>query len=100
MSRHLSARFRAWHGRWLEGHVSQRQEQLSDDWFLGRVDGLKPSRTSVQRNNDTTRPPYAPYSRYRVDWLAAEPAAAASTASSASSTSSGGGGGGGGSGDK
>ena len=69
VSRHLSARFRAWHSRWLEGHVSERQEQLSEDWFLGRIDGIKPSRTSVQRNNDTARPPYAPYSRYRVEWL-------------------------------
>ncbi|XP_043231433.1 paired amphipathic helix protein Sin3b-like isoform X2 [Amphibalanus amphitrite] len=82
VSRHLSARFRAWHSRWQEGHVSQRQEQLSEDWFLGRVDGLKPSRTSVQRNTDTARPPYVLYSRYRVEWLdpAPPPPAAAAAA--------------------
>ena len=80
VSRHLSARFHAWHSRWLEDHVSQRQEQLSEDWFLGRVDGIKPSRTSVQRNNDTARPPYAPYSRYRVEWLDSAPAGAVASA--------------------
>ena len=87
VSRHLSARFRAWHGRWLEGHVSPRQEQLSEDWLLGRVDGLKPSRTTVQRSNDTARPPYELYNRYRVQWL--EPAASAAAAAAA--TASGGG---------
>lgn len=84
VSRHLSSRFRAWHARWAEHHVSARQQQVCSDWLMGRLDDIKPSRTTVLRNNDLRRPPYLPYSRYRVEWLEAAAPAPAGAAQAAS----------------
>jgi len=83
VSRHLSGRFGAWHSGWVEAHVSPRQRQWCQDWLLGRLEGIKPSRTTVRRDNDLTRPPYVPFNRYRVEWLPTQLPTVDSTAAAA-----------------
>lgn len=39
---------------------------------MGRGDGVVPNRTRVVTDNDITRTPYAPYSRYRVERLSTD----------------------------
>ncbi|KAG8228840.1 hypothetical protein J437_LFUL008336 [Ladona fulva] len=78
----LNRKFRAWHKLWLSRHVSEAQRRSTNDWLLGRGDGVVPNRTRTVTDNDLSRPPYSPYNRYRVDRLITSLASSSSLPSS------------------
>ncbi|XP_063866236.1 paired amphipathic helix protein Sin3a-like isoform X2 [Scylla paramamosain] len=68
---HVSQRMRSglisWHGDWCTRHVSEADQRAATDWFLGHTDGLRPNSTRILRINDPSRPPFAPYNKYKCE---------------------------------
>lgn len=62
-------RFRSWLKSWVTSNVSDLQQKQCTDWLMGRSDNVIPNRTKVITHNDSTRTPYVPYNRYRVERL-------------------------------
>lgn len=72
MSTRLGKKFRSWHNQWARENVSDQQQKASNDWLMGRGDGVVPNRTRVLTNNDISKTPYRTFNRYRVDSLVSE----------------------------
>lgn len=67
VSRRMLERVQRWHNKWAEEHVTEHAEEKIKDWFLGRVDGLRPGLvTTLRADSPATRPPYRLYNRYSV----------------------------------
>ncbi|XP_069994313.1 paired amphipathic helix protein Sin3a isoform X4 [Penaeus vannamei] len=68
---HVSRRMRSglvsWHSDWCTRHVSEADQRAATDWFLGHTDGLRPNCTRVVRIDDPSRPPFAPYNKYKCE---------------------------------
>ncbi|XP_069172117.1 paired amphipathic helix protein Sin3a isoform X6 [Procambarus clarkii] len=68
---HVSRRMRSgllsWHGDWCTRHVSEADQRAATDWFLGHTDGLRPNCTRIVRIDDPSRPPFAPYNKYKCE---------------------------------
>ncbi|GAB6032055.1 Paired amphipathic helix protein Sin3b [Chamberlinius hualienensis] len=65
----LYSKFGRWHKEWVRSHVTDEQQRQNNEWLMGKCDGQIENNTILHRDNDLARPPYHPYSRYRVEWL-------------------------------
>ncbi|KAK4299818.1 hypothetical protein Pmani_027930 [Petrolisthes manimaculis] len=68
---HVSQRMRrglvSWHGAWCSRHVAEADQRAASDWFLGHTEGLRPNSTRTVRIDDPSRPPFAPYNKYKCE---------------------------------
>ena len=63
----MNDKFHEWHKAWVDDNVPDQQRKSCVDWFMGRIEGLIPGRTRAFTYQDFKKPPYSPYTRYRVD---------------------------------
>ena len=53
---------------WYEENVSDDQQEATDDWFMGNIDGLMKCKTKCVEIDIKGRPPYRPYRKFRVSY--------------------------------
>ncbi|XP_066964791.1 paired amphipathic helix protein Sin3a isoform X2 [Macrobrachium rosenbergii] len=67
VSKRMHMGLTSWHSDWCSKHVSEASQRSATDWFLGHTEGLRPNNTRVVRVDDPSRPPFAPYNKYKCE---------------------------------
>lgn len=71
LSKKWTKLFHCWHERWLDSFVSRDMKSVCRKWLLGEVFHTYQyfnTHSEEVRIHDLNRPPYRPYSMYRVHW--------------------------------
>ena len=59
--------FNRWHVKWASKHVSDAQREHTENWFMGRSDGLVPNKTHRITRADGEKTPYRTYHKYKSE---------------------------------
>lgn len=69
VSKRLNSKFRKWHQKWCDEHISESQSRDTNDWLLGQSEGLVRNVTRCLTDNDLSKSPYTQYNRYKVETI-------------------------------
>jgi len=62
-------KFNTWHSEWAKSKVTTKDTSYTNDWLMGKVEGLAPNQTTRVTVNDTMNTPYRTFTKFKAEML-------------------------------
>jgi len=62
-------KFNTWHSEWAKNKISTKDTSYTNDWLMGKVEGLAPNHTTRVTVNDPVTTPYRTFTKFKAEML-------------------------------